>query len=237
LSTDRPDKTEAAQSVDRGHFQFESDLLTFAYDKTDQSETKSYGFGLTNLKYGITSSSDIQVIVGFLHSIEYEGSSRRARDGVSDVTVRFKQNLWGNDGGLSSLGLMPFVKIPTARAPFGNEETEFGLLMPFAFQFPANFDLGFTAQFNGVRDSANAGYAYETALSATVGWELLGQVWFFAEIFGAVTTEYASVAEVTLDGGVAWEFVKNWQADVGIYYGLTDAAVDYNPFVKLSAKF
>jgi hypothetical protein len=32
MSTDRPDKTESAYTVDAGHFQFEADLVSFGID-------------------------------------------------------------------------------------------------------------------------------------------------------------------------------------------------------------
>lgn len=38
MATDRPDKTESAYSVDAGHYQFEMDLLTYTYDRSDAAD-------------------------------------------------------------------------------------------------------------------------------------------------------------------------------------------------------
>src|SRR5881396_2721309 len=37
MSTDRPDKTESAFTVDAGHFQVEADILSYTYDRYNPS--------------------------------------------------------------------------------------------------------------------------------------------------------------------------------------------------------
>jgi hypothetical protein len=44
--------------------------------------------------------------------------------------VRAKVNLWGNDGGSSAAGLIPYVKAPSATLGIGNGAVEEGLLAP-----------------------------------------------------------------------------------------------------------
>src|SRR5687767_4226781 len=59
MSTDRPDKTESAYSVDAGHFQMEMDLLSASYDRhNDSSHTRveSVSVATANLKLGLCNS-------------------------------------------------------------------------------------------------------------------------------------------------------------------------------------
>ena len=46
MSTDRPDKTERAYTVDAGHFQIEMDLVNYSYDKHNPARD---GVGLNRL--------------------------------------------------------------------------------------------------------------------------------------------------------------------------------------------
>ena len=109
FSTDRPDKTESPYSVDAGHFQFETDIVNFAHDKGDLAETKTYNINLINLKLGLTNCSDLQLIVGYVKQIQYMASKRSSDSSISDMTLRYKMNLVGNDEGKFSFGLMPYA--------------------------------------------------------------------------------------------------------------------------------
>src|SRR5215207_10777024 len=57
MSTDRPDKTESAYTVDAGHFQFEMDVLNYAYDRNnglpDDTTIESVAIAPINLKLGL----------------------------------------------------------------------------------------------------------------------------------------------------------------------------------------
>jgi hypothetical protein len=69
LITDRPDKTESPYTVDAGHFQLETDLVTFMRDqeKEDVSELTMYNF--INLKAGLTNNIDLQVLIPSYNTI------------------------------------------------------------------------------------------------------------------------------------------------------------------------
>ena len=113
LSTDRPDKTESPYTVDAGRFQFEMDLVTLTIDEAADFRVETVNVAPINLKLGLTNTTDLQVIFDSYVRQTIEDETTGARDtidGVGDVTVRLKQNLWGNDGGKTALAVMPFVK-------------------------------------------------------------------------------------------------------------------------------
>jgi hypothetical protein len=58
----------------------------------------------------------------------------------------------------------------------------------------------------------------------------------YMELWSLASVENGAQWELTGDIGFTWEFVKNWQWDVGVNIGLTPAADDWQPFLGLSAK-
>src|SRR5687768_14233073 len=60
MSTDRPDKTESAYTVDAGHFQIETDVLGYSEDRHSGSNerVKGWSFFNANLKVGLCNNSD-----------------------------------------------------------------------------------------------------------------------------------------------------------------------------------
>src|SRR5688572_26356852 len=106
MSTDRPDTTESAYTVDAGHFQIEMDLASFTRDRhTPERDggSESWSFLNTNFKLGLTNNIDLQIVAPIYTHV------RRGPEGFGDLTLRMKWNLWGNDGGPTALALMPFV--------------------------------------------------------------------------------------------------------------------------------
>lgn len=66
--------------------------------------------------------------------------------GSGDTTVRLKWSLWGNDGEATAFALMPYLKLPSASAGFGNGLIEGGIVAPLEMAGPEEFGLGLVAQ-------------------------------------------------------------------------------------------
>src|SRR5262245_63167104 len=67
LSTDRPDKTESAYTVDAGHFQVEMDLVNYAYDHdtAGNADTRidAWAIAPINFKVGLLNNLDLQTVI------------------------------------------------------------------------------------------------------------------------------------------------------------------------------
>ena len=117
LSTDRPDQTESAYTVDAGHVQIEIDFLNYLreHDTTGGADirTRALAVAPLNLKFGLLNNVDLQLMADPYVRVRAEdrlsGVTARA-SGFGDFTTRLKINLWGNDGGPTALAIMPFVK-------------------------------------------------------------------------------------------------------------------------------
>src|SRR5678816_3384557 len=67
MSTDRPDKTESAYTVDAGHFQVEMDVLNYSWDRDNglpgDTRIESVAIAPMNLKVGLCNRADLQVML------------------------------------------------------------------------------------------------------------------------------------------------------------------------------
>jgi len=124
LAADRPDATESPITVDRGFWQIESSVFDFSRDDGLSGRTETLTFGEINLKYGVSDNIDLQLIwAPYIFEEETVSGETTTTEDSSDITLRLKWNLWGNDGGDSAFALFPFVTIPTG-SDFGPDRWE-----------------------------------------------------------------------------------------------------------------
>ena len=244
LSTDRPDKTESPYTVDAGHFQIETDLITTTrdHDKSGggNSVKRGYSVGVTNFKAGLTHNTDVQMVV---ESYLYERSTDRAAgtrtdsSAFGDITLRLKHNIWGNDEGDTAFAVMPFVKLPTNSDNIGNDHVEGGVIVPYSFALTDRIGMAVMTQVNLKRDTNNRGYHSEFVNSVTAGTALTEQLNGYAEFYTSRATEGGRHWENTVDLGLTYGVNANLQLDTGINIGVTNAADDYNPFMGVAYRF
>lgn len=228
LSTDRPDVTESPITVDAGHFQAEIDVARYSQDEG----LSSYSFASSNLKLGITNFWDMQVVIESLVGLEEPESYNW---GFGDVSIRSKFNLFGNDEGKVALGVMPWVKIPTAGSR-GNEAVEGGLIGLLGIELPADFATGFMVEGDMMENSLDDDYHFELLTTATLGHPIFGDLGGYVEAFGVYSTEVGAKYAFSMDAGLTYGLTERLQLDAGAAVGLTDAAEDLSVFSGVSFK-
>jgi hypothetical protein len=244
MSTDRPDKTESAYTVDAGHFQLEMDLFSYTHDrdKSGRSDTRTdaYAIAPVNLKVGLLNNVDFQLLLDTYSHVRVKDRAAgtvEKHSGFGDVTTRLKLNLWGNDGGPTALAMMPFVKFPSNQDDLGNNAVEGGISVPLAVELPRGWGMGVMTEFDFLRDEDDDGYHTTFANMITFGHELYGNLGGFIEFFSEVSTEHDSRWVGTVDLGLTYAITENIQLDGGVYIGVTKSADDVTPFVGLSWRF
>lgn len=234
LTTDRPDKTESPITVDAGHAQVELDLATYTRDREQGVLTETLNVTPINLKYGVSGDTDVQLIVGgYLR----QSAGGRTIDGIGDVTLRLKHNLWGNDGGDTAFGLIPFVILPTARNGLGSGHVEGGVIAPFSVKLAETFDLGVMTEVDVVRRDDDAGYTASFVNSVTLGHDLTDTLGMYVELFTEKAARGGAGWNVTGDVGITLALGDSAQLDTGVNVGLSEAADDLNVFVGYSRRF
>jgi hypothetical protein len=239
MSTDRPDKTESPYTVDAGHIQIETDLVAYTHDKEDGVKTETVDVVPFNFKIGLTNSSDLQFVYGSFSRVRVEGPDgfKDSESGAGDLVIRYKQNLWGNDGGKTAFGIMPFVKIPASTFDDANDEVEGGVILPLAIDLGNGMGLGLMTEVDILRDGDGSGYEPTFINSATVSFELTKKLGLYTEIYAERSAEDGAETVVTLDAGLTYAVTDNLQLDTGVNVGVTDAADDLNVFAGLSRRF
>jgi hypothetical protein len=227
LSTDRPDTTESPYTVDKGLYQIEVEIASM----TEDGGRKSYGLGETNLKFGIGESTDIQFVLPLYNHIA------GGAEGFGDMQIRVKRNLWGNDGGDTALAVMPYIQLPTGADGIGDEETQGGVIIPFAFEGSDGWSYGVQAQFDLVADPTGSGHNFSFLTSATAARALTGRLGAFFEIVAIFGEGTAATSEQYFNSGLTWAVSETLQLDGGVRTGLSSDAEDFSPFLGISAKF
>jgi hypothetical protein len=240
LTTDRPDKTESPYTVDAGHFQIEMDFAVLTLDRADGVRSRTWNVAPINVKAGLFNNVDLQVIFGsYLQQRMEESAPRTTKttSGAGDLTTRLKVNLWGNDGGSTAFGLIPFLTAPTNTNGLGNRAVAGGVIFPFAIALPGGWDMGLETEADFLRGDADAGYHVEFVNSVTCGHGIVGRLEGYLEFFSSVSTERGSRWVGTVDGGLVYHLAKNVQLDAGCNVGTTRSADDLEPFAGLSVRF
>lgn len=219
FATDRPDITESAYSVDAGHFQLETDLYKRSITKTNGSKETLKTFNNINLKYGLTNSADIQFVVSsYEKSITSSQVANDVKEGFGGLTIRFKQNIFGNDKGKVALAIMPFVNITLHKG----DMLAGGIIIPASFELPQGWSAGAQIEVDFVKPThSNIQSTY--IASATLGHQFYKKLNFFIE--NVVTFEASNdQAFYFLNGGFTYNLLPDLILDAGTYYCLAESS-------------
>jgi hypothetical protein len=253
LTIDGPSSTESPYTVDAGHFQME--LLFAAYttyhesftDEDFPDETGTYRYELWSvapmiLKLGLLNKLDMQLVLepyNFVYEREFIGDYdlRTRRTGFGDTTLRFKYNVWGNDGGRTALAATPYVKFPTSEHKIGNNGIEGGIIFPFEVALSDKVYVGVTTRFGVNRNFFESKYHYEYGNSVAVSYDFLEYMSGYVEFFSTVTTESEVDWLGGVSGGLTLWVTDNLQFYAGSRFGVTRSADQFSPFLGMAWRF
>ena len=214
--TDRPDATESPYTLDAGHFQFETDLFKTEHSKVSGIKAITNYYNVANLKLGITSSLDIQAVAGtWFASRISDGILSTKQSGFGGLTLRAKQNIWGNEEGNTAAAVLAFVNIPTS----SSGKFSGGVILPVAIELPDGWGLGVQLETDVADDQTGSKSHLDYLASGTMSHSLFKVFDFFIE--GVITRDTeAKTFEYFLNTGLVYGIAKNVNADCGVYYGL-----------------
>lgn len=237
LSADRPDVTESPITVDAGHFQVELSFFDYAHDDEDGERTEAWTVADTNLKLGLTNNMDIQFVFGAYGEESSHGPGRDSRlRGFSDLTVRWKINLWGNDTGTTALGVMPFITIPTG-TELSTDEAEGGLIVPFGFEVGDGIGVGLMAEIDAVYDDEDDNYDAEFVHTATAGFAVVDPLSAFVEYVGVLSSDPDTEYQAFFNSGLVYAVSADLLLDAGVRIGLNSAAEDIGVFAGMTFRY
>jgi Putative MetA-pathway of phenol degradation len=236
MSTDRPDTTESPYTVDAGHFQAEISFLDWTHDEQGGSEIDQFDVLPMNLKLGLLNNVDVQLLLDpYVYArVKVRGRGSFHDSGFGDTLLRAKVNLWGDDGGDTAFGVMPYVKFPTAGDDLGNDHVEGGLILPLTIRLPGEFSLATMAEFDVLRDDQDAGYGWGLLHSASLSHKIVGELEGFIEYVGFAPSDLGIGYQASVGTGVTYMLSPNLQIDAAVNVGISDSADDLSVTVGVS---
>ena len=239
LSTDRPDVTESAFTVDAGHIQVELSLVEYTHDSDSGAKLDEFVVLPTNLKVGLLNNVDLQLVVEpYVHQRVRAGGNEDSAEGFGSTQLRVKVNCWGNeDNGSTALAIMPFVQFPTADDDIGGvDHVEGGIAVPLSVTLPHEWTLALMAEVDFLRDVSDEGYGTAYVHTASISHSITEKLDGFAEYAGVANHDLGVGYMPTVGGGVTYALGDNAQLDAAIRFGLSESADDVTALVGLSIR-
>lgn len=234
ICTDRPTKANAVCTVPVGKWQLESTAIGWSRTDAGGVETKVLMLGSSVVKLGLSDRSDLQAGLTPYSRVETAGSSF---SGFGDLVIRYKHRLT-DDGAPLQVGVIPFVKLPTADRDIGNGKVEGGLAVPIAVSTGSPLTVVLGPEVDLLADAdgngRHAALVNLVNVSGPVapGLTLAGELWTMTNFDPADTSTLVSA-----DVALAYAVSKTAQLDLGANFGLNRNTADTEFYAGLSLRF
>jgi hypothetical protein len=242
LCADRPTKSNAPCTVDAGHWQLESDVYNYSWQRVSGVTTFAEFFTNPTLKLGITNTLDFEVnIAPYERVTTRDRASGVVAGGIGDLFLKAKLNLQGDDGGSVSVALFPYLKVPTAPRSIGNGAVEGGLLAPIQVNLTDKLALSVVPEADVLADRAGGpGRHLNMANVLTLNYQTSKTVTLGAEIWGDADFDPAGTAtQASFDVAAAWIPTKapDIQLDGGVNFGLNKATPGVQVYAGITKRW
>jgi hypothetical protein len=239
ICADRPGKASQVCTAPAGHFQLETSLVDWSVQKGGGSRDTALTLGETDIKFGLTDRSHIDVdVTPWTHVKSREGGERESASGFGDLLVTYKHQLT-TPGASFGVALAPFVKAPTAKRSIGNGKWEAGLIAPIQYAIPnSTQSLSFTPELDWTADGDGHGHHAGAQSVANIGWQATKKLNLSAEIWGGWDWDPAgTVRQASVDGAIAYLVNDKVQIDTGANVGLNRNTPDLDVYVGIAKQF
>lgn len=216
---------DAPQTVPRGEWLMETDVVDVALDRSEGIRTRSTALMLVQLTTGVTENLDVQFGLETWLENRAKGPGLDERvSGMGEAFVRVKWNFWKNDR--VAIALLPYYKFrQTAAASVRPAVSQYGLLVPYsltlsdAWQCYSQVEFDWLDNGTGGRDCTWSGFvAFQRSINKE--WS-----WYWETTSSAVDGKGAWATQA--GAGVVWQVNEKFAWDAAIYVGVTEAAPDW----------
>ena len=157
--------------------------------------------------------------------------------GLGDTTLQLTWRLADDEGWRPSLGLVPFVKIPTASGSkgLGSGRVDFGGIVAAGKDLPWGFHVDGNLGLTGVSLTESPGGLFlQRTAGAAVSWAPTERIVPYWEIFYASRDSPAALHSVGTDVGVSLGLHRRVRWEVSVGLGLSGANPDWTLFSGLT---
>jgi hypothetical protein len=237
LNSDRPSVTTGPYTVDAGHFQIESSFLEFTHDYNQGRHADTLDVFPTNVRVGVLSNVELDVSVDpYENVVDYTRPSSSRSEGFGNMGLQAKLNFWGDDGGPTAFGLIPFAKFPTGAAGISNHHLEGGLILPFSVTITDGLSIAGMAEFDVARNAGNTGYGVDAIDTIVLTKSLTKEISVYLEYVGDAPINEGRTFAVSVDAGGAFQVNDNLQFDAGINVGISKSLPNFIVFSGITLR-
>lgn len=234
LVTDRPDFTEATNTVPRGHVQLELGY-TFTYDKEDKNRTTDHTLPEFLLRTGLNDWLELRI--GWAGWSRTEDLFREKNDagrtvtmteierGWNDLYLGFKTALCEQDGLRPALSLIPAITVPSGSTnkTSGDVDPE----IKIAWGYDLTEDLALSGNLNFAMPTTETNHRFlQVANSISLARSFNDWLGGYVEYFGFYPNDRGSDCAHYVNGGLTFLVTDNLQFDIRVGKGLNEEADD-----------
>jgi len=234
IPTDRPSVSTSTVTVPPGALQIESGV---EYTRSRLSHGQSEQQFLVDvlLRAGITSRLEARLDMNPLVWLKDADTNI----GFGDLTLSVKYRFFDSPEGSRwpSLGVLPFVKLPTARSPIGSERVDFGCTALATFDLPWQLSLDANVGLAGLGQSQGAAFLLQETVSASLNRQISARWAMYGELFYASPSERGSRDVVGFDTGVQFLVLPRVVLDMAAQVARGTPGPDFAIRAGLSVRF
>lgn len=227
METDRPSITESPYTVEAGHLQYETSIVSLERQRSDDGLQRTLLLNHADIKLGLLRNTNLHIVT------ESYGWSE-SKHGFGDLTLRLKHNLYGNYQGNFSIALMPYVTFPTNHYS-DNRLYENGLMIPMVLKLPGDWKIGLQLEADHKRNERVPGRHTELLESLVLSKVLLGKLELFGETYSSYDLRRHAWRNY-VDAAVEYTLSNDVKIDAGMNHGLEHDAGD-TYFVGLAFRY
>ncbi|HEX4121378.1 MAG TPA: transporter, partial [Verrucomicrobiae bacterium] len=241
MNSDQYDGVLDAHTLDAGHVQIEGSLINYyEYSTHVYYPGVSYRYSIEQYSWaprfrvGLLNNVDFEVNPSYTtrsyndngaFTLPYYSESFNITErssGFGSIGLGPKINLWGNDGGPTSLAIHPFLSVPPR-----NGNILGGVGIPFGWQLPRGIYLKVETQFSIADDSSRTDYGeFYNSMSIHKSISKVDAYWYLDT---TVTSNPAESWYGYTGFGAIYQLTRDLQLFAALGFGLQSGAFDYNP--------
>jgi hypothetical protein len=135
------------------------------------------------------------------------------------------------------VGILPFVKIPTAAEPIGSGRPDFGVIGLASFEFPASLSLDINLGVAAIGQSDRDDFHPQAQAAVSLGHKVFEPLTVFGEVFFASREQRDASETVGFDAGVIWIAHRRLALDLGVETTLKGRGPDFGVRVGFTVLF
>jgi hypothetical protein len=234
IPTDRPSLSTSTITVPPGKLQIESGV-EYSRSRVSHGETEQQLLLDILLRTGITSRVEARLDINPVVWLKDADTDV----GFGDVTLAIKYRFFDAPEGSwwPSLGVLPFVKLPTARSPIGSERVDVGCTALASFDLPWALSLDVNVGLAGIGQSEGAYFLLQETVSAALSRQITYGFAAYGELFYASPSERHTRDVVGFDAGVQYLILPRVVIDMAFQVARGTPGPDFAIRAGLSMRF